>query len=151
MGVFATRSGFRPNPIGLSAVELTAVRPGRDTLHLHLNGIDLLDGTPVLDIKPYLPYADSIPGAGGGFAAEPPANHVAVTFSEAAESACARKARNIPHLRSLIIQMLQTDPRPAYYGRKPKKDVFGMRIFDLDVRWAFREGAVYVLTLEEIT
>lgn len=72
MGVFATRSSFRPNPIGLSAVALERIEISAGRVVLHLAGVDVLDGTPVLDIKPYVPYADSIPEAVGGFANEAP-------------------------------------------------------------------------------
>jgi tRNA (adenine37-N6)-methyltransferase len=149
IGVFATRSGFRPNPIGMSAVELTEIRAGGGKLHLHLKGIDLLDGTPVLDLKPYLPYADCIPVAQGGFAPEPPRTDLAVTFSDEAEAVCLRKEREIPHLRSLLIQMLRMDPRPAYYARNPKKKVFGFRLYDFDVQWTFLDDGIRILNLKE--
>lgn len=149
MGVFATRSGFRPNPIGMSAVELTGISPGPESLRLDLKGIDLLDGTPVLDIKPYLPYADCITAAGGGFAAEPPKNDLPVTFSEEAEAVCARREQEIPHLRSLLVQMLRMDPRPAYYARSPKKKVFGFRLYDFDVQWMFMDDGIRILNLKE--
>lgn len=72
VGVFATRSGYRPNPIGLSAVALEKITQESGKLRLHLTGGDFLDGTPVLDVKPYVPYADRLPAATGGFAAAPP-------------------------------------------------------------------------------
>ncbi len=149
IGVFATRSGFRPNPIGMSAVELTGIQTGGGKLHLHLKGIDLLDGTPVLDVKPYLPYTDSIPAARGGFAPEPPRTDLAVTFSDEAEAICLRKERDLPHLRSLLIQMLRMDPRPAYYVRSPKKQVFGFRLYDFDVQWTFLDDGIRILNLKE--
>ena len=83
LGVFATRSTHRPNPIGLSAVELERIETGPGRVLLHLKGADLMDGTPVLDIKPYLPYSDVIPGATGGFAAEAPARSVRGEFQPA--------------------------------------------------------------------
>lgn len=143
LGVFATRSTFRPNPLGLSAVRLEriATRQGRVVLHLH--GVDLLDGTPVLDIKPYLPYADCLPEATGGFAAEAPALLVTVEFSPAAAAFCA----NWPHgdLRELLVQLLRQDPRPAYQERAcraPRR--YGMRLYDCDVRWEMRDATAYV-------
>ena len=81
LGVFATRSTHRPNPIGLSAVELEKIEAAPGRVLLHLKGVDLLDGTPVLDIKPYLPYSDNIPGALGGFAPEMPAAPFEVSFA----------------------------------------------------------------------
>ncbi|WP_040095556.1 tRNA (N6-threonylcarbamoyladenosine(37)-N6)-methyltransferase TrmO, partial [Aeromonas australiensis] len=72
VGVFATRSTFRPNPLGLSVVELHGVGRERGKLWLELGAVDLLDGTPIVDIKPYVPYADSLPDARGGFAPDAP-------------------------------------------------------------------------------
>ena len=87
LGVFATRSGFRPNPIGLSVVRLEGIRRYKNKLLLDLSGVDLLDRTPVLDIKPYLPYVDSVPDAIGGFADRRPASAVTVVFSDHANKA----------------------------------------------------------------
>jgi len=72
VGMFATRSGFRPDPMGMSAVEMEKIEGDNKGIRIHLKGVDLLDGTPVLDIKPYLPYADRIFEAKGGFAARAP-------------------------------------------------------------------------------
>lgn len=148
IGVFATRSGFRPNPIGLSAVELTAVERLSGTLTLSLAGVDLLDGTPVLDIKPYLPYADAIPGATGGFAPEAPKARAPVEFSQQATTYCERReADDLPYLRKLITQILALDPRPAYRSRKDGGKRFGVRIFDVDVKWEYRGSVVHVLNV----
>ncbi|GBC63912.1 tRNA (N6-threonylcarbamoyladenosine(37)-N6)-meth yltransferase TrmO [Desulfonema ishimotonii] len=151
IGVFATRSDFRPNPIGLSAVALAGITREGGKLLLRLGGVDLLDGTPVLDIKPYIPYADAIPGAKGGFAAERPRDDIPVTFSPEALAVCREKATPAwPDPERLIRQMLQTDPRPAYYGKNPRKSAFGIRIFDVDVKWSFREGGIHVLSVEDV-
>jgi tRNA (Thr-GGU) A37 N-methylase len=91
MGVFATRSGFRPNAIGISAVALEGIGRQKGKLVLELSGIDLLDRTPVLDIKPYLPYADMIPEATGGFARQRPGASII-----AIESSHLRLRRNAP-------------------------------------------------------
>lgn len=142
IGVFATRSTFRPNPIGLSAARLERVAIGRSGVVLHLSGVDLLDGTPVLDIKPYLPYADSIPAATGGFAADAPAPVLAVDFSPAAAAVCA--AWPLGDLRELIAQVLAQDPRPAYQRNNPHSRRYGMKLYQYDVRWEMRGGAAYV-------
>ena len=84
-GVFATRSGFRPNPIGMSAVSLEGIRRQNGKLLLEMSGVDLLDRTPVLDIKPYLPYADALSGAFGGFADRPPEGNLPVAWCPAEE------------------------------------------------------------------
>jgi len=149
-GVFATRSGFRPSPIGISAVELEKISRDDGKTRLFLKGIDLLDGTPVLDIKPYLPYADSIPHAQAGFASERP-RKIPVIFSDAALEICIRKEQEgIPGFRSLISEMLGNDPRPAYYSRNPKKNIFGTRIFDTNIRWKFEDETVIVLSIDTL-
>ena len=89
VGVFASRAPYRPNCIGLSAVEHLGIEQGPEGLSLRLRGADLLDGTPVLDVKPYVPYADAIPEARSGFAPEPPATDWEVAFSAESEGAIA--------------------------------------------------------------
>lgn len=131
LGVFATRSTYRPNPIGLSAVELEKIETQPGKVLLHLKGIDLLDGTPVLDIKPYLPYSDRIADATGGFASEAPTASFEVQFSQGALDCCA----TVPQLEELIRQVLSLDPRPAYYGKDDGKQIFGMKLLDYDVKW----------------
>lgn len=131
LGVFATRSPFRPNPLGLSAVGLQGI----DAAHgvLHLSGVDLLDGTPILDIKPYLPYADHIVDAVGGFAAHAPHHPLQVTFSKAAEDFCA--AWTTGDLRELITQIIRQDPRPAYAHRQAAMQTYAIKLYDFDVHW----------------
>lgn len=143
LGVFATRSTHRPNPIGLSAVELERIEASPGQVLLHLKGADLLDGTPVLDIKPYLPYSDVIPGATGGFAAEAPTALFEVSFSQPALDRCAAE----PELELLIRQILSRDPRPAYYGKNDGKRVFGMKLLDYDVKWEVNGDAVVVTAI----
>lgn len=143
IGVFASRSPLRPNPIGLSAMELERIEAAPGRVLLHLKGVDLLDGTPVLDIKPYLPYSDSIPGATGGFAPEAPVAPFTVRFSPEALAACAAAKDSAPELEALIRQILAHDPRPAYYGKGGRR-AFGMRLFDFDVKWEVDGDAVLV-------
>lgn len=126
LGVFATRSTFRPNPLGLSVVELTGIRCEHG-VSLDLLGADLLDGTPVLDIKPYLPYADAIPEARAGFASEPPTARLQVEF--AAEPAAVLQPQ--PQLRDWLSQVLSLDPRPAY--KSGRDGHFAVQLFDYDV------------------
>ncbi len=148
MGVFATRSGFRPNPVGLSVVELERVARTGGKLCLYLKAVDLLDGTPVLDIKPYLPYADIIENASGGFAPEPPAPGMTVEFSPEALAVCQMRKHDLPHLESLIRQVLQNDPRPAYYGEKSRKNRFGTRLYDMDVQWESDGQVIRVVCIQ---
>ena len=109
MGVFATRSPFRPNPIGLSSVRLLGVEATESQGHvLHVAGIDLMDGTPIYDIKPYLPFTDSHPDAAGGFA-DPVRDHaLQVSFPE-------HLLNRLPEdRRAAAIAVLENDPRPSY-------------------------------------
>lgn len=146
IGVFASRAPFRPNPIGISAVELEEIQCSNGHCELRLRGSDLLDGTPVLDIKPYVPYADSLPDAQGGFAAQPPTAQLSVVFSEQAQAQCAEWERTQhPGLCQLIEQVLQADPRPAYCTGREARQSYGMRLYDLDVKWSVSGDQIEVL------
>lgn len=136
VGVFASRSPFRPNPIGLSVVELKAV----NGTTLELSGGDFLDGTPVLDIKPYIPYADSHPEADGAFADQPPEPTHTVTLSPEAEVVFSTLEKE---KQQLIFDMLGYNPRPAYQSDNPDR-LFGTRLFDLEVRWNQAENKVVI-------
>ena len=117
LGVFATRATHRPNGIGQSVVKLDRVEPGR----LHLSGIDLLDGTPVLDIKPYVPYADMVPEARNAIAEAPP-TAIPVEWSDAALLQAREHARRLAEpVVELIEQCLAQDPRPAYQTPTPER------------------------------
>jgi tRNA-Thr(GGU) m(6)t(6)A37 methyltransferase TsaA len=148
MGVFATRSPFRPNHLGLSLVELLAIEQGSG-VRLRVAGLDLLDGTPVVDLKPYLPYADARPDALAGFAAERPADALPVRFTGPADRVLARRADG-ETLRRLIVQTLALDPRPAYRSEGESTRVYGLPLIDVDVRWRVRTGVVEVCELRPI-
>ena len=141
VGVFATRSPFRPNPIGLSSVKLESVKTeeGLGTV-LYVSGADLMDGTPINDIKPYLAYTDSHPNASGGFAAEVFGHSLEVDFP-------AELLEKLPEdKREAAIGMLSNDPRPAvqhdperiyglmFAGVEIKFRVDGDRLSDVDVK-----------------
>jgi hypothetical protein len=127
----------------MSVVRLEKISTSPTPVRLYLSGVDMLDKTPVLDIKPYIPYADCRPDAMGGFAPQAPAAVISVTFSDEAESVCRQLGDRLPLLRDLIVEMIQGDPRPAYYQRSPKKSNFGTRIYDLEVKWeCFGQNAV---------
>lgn len=151
LGVFATRSPFRPNPVGLSAVALERTVTQNGHTVLHLRGTDLLDGTPVLDIKPYVPYADALPEAQGGFAAERPQPMVQVDFTPEASTHCLElESEGYPRLEKLIRQVLENDPRPAYQATRPGKQNFGMRLFDLELRWRAEKKRVTVASIRKV-
>ncbi|MBF8754593.1 tRNA (N6-threonylcarbamoyladenosine(37)-N6)-methyltransferase TrmO [Pseudomonas guariconensis] len=132
IGVFATRATHRPNGIGQSVVRLEGIEAGR----LLLSGIDLLDGTPVLDIKPYVPYADSIGDASNQMASDAP-EPIAVAWSETALPQAHTHALRLGEpLVELIEQCLAQDPRPAYQI-PPADRVYGVKFWDVQVRWHY--------------
>lgn len=140
MGVFATRSPFRPNPIGLSCVRLESIDyDAPDGPMLHISGADLMDGTPIYDIKPYLPYADSHPDATGGFAQDVMDYALQVEFPE-------EWLALVPEdKREGLIGILEQDPRPGYRRNDSRR--FGIRFADMDVRFTVSDS---VLTVCEI-
>ena len=137
MGVFATRSPFRPNPIGLSCVRLLEVRQDRALGPvLTVAGADLLDGTPIYDIKPYLPYADCKPDAVGGFAAQPKEAELTVDCSPALLD-------RVPEdKRAALLAVLAQDPRPQYQNDPAR--IYGMSFADVEVRFQVVEGRLMV-------
>ena len=148
MGVFATRSTFRPNPIGLSVAELGNIQVQGSHITLELSGADLLDGTPVLDIKPYLPYADALTQATAGFAPEAPCVQQLVTFSTQASLQCEQKqVQWQTNVRLVIEQVLGQDPRPSYQQGQQAGRVYAMRLYDFDLRWHYTALGIEVLEL----
>jgi len=136
VGVFASRAPYRPNPIGISAVEHQGLERTPTGLALRLRGVDLLDGTPVLDVKPYVPYADALPDARSGFATAGHAQDWVVEFSPAALRGLTRADPDgSRQLRQLIEQVLAQDPRPGYMDQYPQRDAFTLRLYDLELRW----------------
>jgi tRNA-Thr(GGU) m(6)t(6)A37 methyltransferase TsaA len=152
VGVFASRAPYRPNPIGISAVAQHGLTREGGRLALRLGGVDLLDGTPVLDIKPYVPYADRIDGARGGFAAAPPVRRWPVMFSAAAEAGIrAHDPDGRLRLRALIEQVIGQDPRPGYLDRYPERRRHGLRLYDVDVAWEIETDGEQVLVTDVTT
>ena len=143
MGVFATRATHRPNGIGQSVVKLEKVEKDR----LWLSGIDLLDGTPVLDIKPYVPYADSVAGARNEMAADAP-EPITVQWQDSALLQAREHALRLNEpLVELIEQCLAQDPRPAYQQPPPERR-YGVRLWDVDVHWHYPQpGCIRVLDI----
>lgn len=141
MGVFATRSPFRPNPIGLSSVRIEGIEwdTPRGPL-LHVSGIDLRHNTPIYDIKPYLPYADCHPDAVGGFAHEVKDYELEVRFVEGL----------LPKLpegkRHAVIEVLRQDPRPSYHS-DPNR-IYGMSFAGFEIRFTVEDR---ILTVVEIS
>jgi tRNA-Thr(GGU) m(6)t(6)A37 methyltransferase TsaA len=149
LGVFATRSTFRPNGIGMSVVEFGAVSYQNNQLILTVKGMDLLDGTPIVDIKPYVPYADSIPQASGGMAQHSP-ELMAVTFTEQALGQLKKLEQRYPALDSLIRDVLSQDPRPAYHKETHSDKTYGMTLYDLNIQWQVINQQNEVLAIQII-
>ncbi|KXI28566.1 tRNA (N6-threonylcarbamoyladenosine(37)-N6)-methyltransferase TrmO [Paraglaciecola hydrolytica] len=146
-GVLATRSTFRPNNMGLSVVEFVKVVHQQGKLELHVRGMDLLDGTPILDVKPYVPYADALPNAKGGFAHSSP-ELMAVTFSPRALKQVQHFAQQYPKLTSLITEVLAQDPRPAYRADSEPNKVYGMSLYNLNIQWQVIDGCCQVADIQ---
>ena len=142
LGVFATRSPFRPNPIALSAVALAGIEKTREFgTVLRVRGADLMDGTPILDVKPYLPYADCRPEALGGFAAVPAGEALAVECP-------AELWERVPaDRREALRAVLALDPRPRY--QKDPERVYGFGFAGLEVRFSVEGEALRVLEIEK--
>ena len=137
VGVFATRSPFRPNPIGLSCVRLEKVEqdPARGPVLL-VRGADLLDGTPIYDIKPYIPFADSRPDAAEGYTAQTRTYRLEVRCPEALRASLA------PEQWEALAGVLAGDPRPSYQDDPAR--VYGMRFAGYEVRFTVAEGVLTV-------
>ncbi|MCL1147086.1 tRNA (N6-threonylcarbamoyladenosine(37)-N6)-methyltransferase TrmO [Shewanella marinintestina] len=152
LGVFATRSTFRPNGIGQSVVKLHAVHTHNGKVSLEISGMDLLDGTPIIDIKPYIPFSDSIKNAQGGIAQEAPvlAN---VYFNEQAQIQLEKYQQNpaYPRLAELIEGVLAQDPRPAYKKAKADPKLYQVALYDLDILWIVTDAGIKVIELRAST
>ena len=143
LGVFATRSPFRPNPIALSAVALAGLEKTAEYgTVLRVRGADLMDGTPILDIKPYLPYADCRPEAAGGFAAAPPDGE---TLAVACPPELWEKVP--PDRREALRSVLALDPRPRYQADPGR--VYGFGFAGLEVRFSVEGETLRVVEILE--
>jgi len=144
VGVFATRSTHRPNALGLSAVKLEEVLVQEGTLRVRVRGVDLVDGTPILDIKPYVPYSDSLVHATYDIATAPPAS-INVEFTKAALMQLAALApENHGEKLKFLTQVLAQDPRPAYAKDDPQR-VYGVELWDLEVRFSVEGQCLFVV------
>lgn len=155
LGVFATRATFRPNPLGLSVVKLERVEIKGGEVLIHISGLDLVEGTPVLDIKPYIPYVDKVDDAESAFAPEAPVAHPVSWLPEAElalEHYRQSHGEKYGDFKALIEQVLQQDPRPAYRQGKSEEKVYGVRLLDANIRFKIQETrpskALEVLVLD---
>jgi tRNA-Thr(GGU) m(6)t(6)A37 methyltransferase TsaA len=134
VGVFASRSPFRPNPIGLSVFKLLGLERKQGVLYIDVAGTDLVDGTPVLDIKPYLEYADKPAGVISGYADKVDKHRLDVEFSPEALHQCRQIEKEIQvNMHSLITQLVSLDPRPAYRLNDKSIQMYGVRLYDYNI------------------
>jgi len=155
VGVFASRSPYRPNPISLSVFKLNGITRSSGKLLLEVSGMDLVEGTPIIDIKPYLPYADKVLDAAGGYTDLLPKSQLEVEFLPQAVEQCSRVTATDPlvvenldseQLLSVIIELIQLDPRPAYKTEQ-RQQTFGMNVFGLNVRFSVTQQMATVLSV----
>ena len=140
-GVFATRSPFRPNPIGLSCVKLEKITYEESGPVLHILGADLMNGTPIYDIKPYVTYSDCIPEAIGGFSEKVKDYQVDVVIPEV-------WLNRIPQEKQqLLTEILQQDPRPSY--QEDPERVYGMEYGGMEVKFCVSQGVLTVVSVEK--
>lgn len=142
MGVFATRSPFRPNAIGLSSVRLveTVIDPELGPV-LYITGADLMDGTPIYDIKPYLPYTDSHPDARSGFATRPAEQLLEVEYSQSVLSILPA------HLQQALIDVLAHDPRPQYHNDPTR--IYGMSFAGYEVKFSVSQSCLTLIDIQK--
>ena len=143
IGVFATRSPFRPNRIGLTVVRLIRMEEENGRITLVVSGADLMDGTPIVDIKPYLPYVDSVPDAVGGFTEQTERHRLTVDFPEKLKKYVPKQ--NLPAVMGLLAQ----DPRPAY--QHDGKRVYGVPYGEVDIRFVVEGDTLTVVEVVPYT
>lgn len=150
VGVFASRSPHRPNFMGLSVVRLEAVEKREKTFFLKISGFDMLDQTPVLDIRPYLPYCDKVDEASPGYADyDVPTNRVVFT-PETAKYCATYELKTGRNLSKLIEEIIAQDPRPA--SQRKLNKAFGMSLWDVNCRFVFKEDDLAeIISCELIT
>lgn len=140
MGVFATRSPFRPNPIGLSSVEISGISCGPEGPVIIVNGADLRDGTEILDIKPYLPYSDSHPDAVSGFVGSLDEEPLTIVFSVPLPDSFDKEKE------STLIKVLSLDPRPHYQNDETR--VYGMAFAGFNIKFKVSGKTLTVIGIE---
>jgi tRNA-Thr(GGU) m(6)t(6)A37 methyltransferase TsaA len=152
LGVLATRSTFRPNPVGMSVVKLENIEQQNKQLIINISGLDFLDQTPVIDIKPYIPYSDSISGAQAGFAQQQPFQALSITFSKQAQEEAKKYQQVYADLPLFIEQVLAQDPRPAYKKQQEDTKIYGMILYDLNILWQAQSSIeISVLSISKIS
>lgn len=140
MGVFATRSPNRPNSLGLSLVKLRSVAQTADGIVLEVTGADILSGTPIYDIKPYLPSFEAVLESVGGFSDENLSHRLSVVYDEGIF------VKTTPEIKDEIIEILSSDPRPSY--QEDKLRIYGIKYYDLEVKFRVEGEKLYIISIE---
>ena len=149
VGVFASRSPFRPNNLGLSLVALHAVDVENNATNLIIDCPDILDGTPILDIKPYINYSDSVLNAQCSFANTSPAATMQVKFNQGSQRTLESIANEYEYcLKSLIVETLSYDPRPAYKAKDDSRE-YGVCLYDLNIIWRVEGDLIEVIEIQK--
>ncbi|GIU29033.1 tRNA (N6-threonylcarbamoyladenosine(37)-N6)-methyltransferase TrmO [Shewanella colwelliana] len=151
LGVFATRSTFRPNGIGQSVVKLHGIHQRKGKVVLEISAMDLLDGTPILDIKPYTPFSDAISDAQGGIAHEAPILAKVKFANDVVAQLAKYEQQQYPNLQAIIEGVLAQDPRPAYKKAKADPKQYQVALYDLDILWRVVDEAIIVEAIRRST
>ena len=146
LGVFATRSSFRPNPIAMSCVKIEKINlTGENAPSIEVSGADLMDGTPIVDIKPYLPYADSVPEAVGGFAEVVRFNKLEVDFADGVFAPGSDAAAFPEQKKAALVELLSEDPRPAY--QRSADRIYGIRFAGFEIKFQVQGDHLTVVAI----
>ena len=146
LGVFATRSSFRPNPIAMSCVKIEKINlTGENAPSIEVSGADLMDGTPIVDIKPYLPYADSVPEAAGGFAEVVRFNKLEVDFADGVFAPGSDAAAFPEQKKAALVELLSEDPRPAY--QRSADRIYGIRFAGFEIKFQVQGDHLTVVAI----
>lgn len=140
LGVFATRSSFRPNPIALSCVKIEEIKNTENGPEIIVSGADMMDGTPIVDIKPYLPYTDAHPEATGGFAEAVRENKLHVTAAPEILNKLSTEKQ------SALLEILAEDPRPAY--QEDSERIYGFLFADYEIKFKVDGATLTLLSIE---
>ena len=144
LGVFATRSSFRPNPIAMSCVKIEKINlAGEGAPTIEVSGADLMDGTPIVDVKPYLPYADSMPEATGGFAEAVRFKKLEVDFDVEAQAALDEQFPE--NKKAALVELLSEDPRPAY--QRSADRIYGIRFAGFEIKFQVQSNHLTVVAI----
>lgn len=149
IGVFATRSSFRPNALGLSLVKLIEIQTENGSTSLVISCPDLLDGTPIYDIKPYVEYSDRPNNPLSGFANTAPERGLKVEFTKKASDVIQSQPtlKECKDLKCFLEEIISLDPRPAYHKKQAPRE-YGMRVFDLEVKWTVVEEVALITSIK---